>query len=185
MVEISRGIAWIRMGRHAEGAARLERAIGRLAATGHRIWIGYLRATVAEALELAGEGERAEALIAESLARIEAGEERAHHAEVLRLHGWMLARRGDDAGAEAALARCDRGGARRSRRSRWELRAAMTLARLLAARGAPAAGLDALEPVLGWFGEGFETSDLVEAAALAATLRGAAEDERPGMALSD
>ena len=184
MVEISRGLAWIRMGRHAEGAARLERAVGRLAATGHRIWIAYLRATIAEALEYAGETERAAALFAESLARIEAGEERAHHAEVLRLHGWMLARRGDGEGAEAAL-RAAIAVAQGQRAKSWELRAAMTLARLLGRRGAPEAGREVLEPVLGWFSEGFETSDLRAAVGLAAALRGEAEDEQPGMALSD
>ena len=178
MVEISRGIALIRAGGHVEGAARLERAVGRLEATGHRIWIAYLRATIAEALERAGETARAEALLDESLARIEAGEERAHHAEVLRLRGWMRARRDDATGAEADL-RAAIAVARGQGAKSWELRAATTLARLLSARGAPAEGLAALEPLLGWFDEGFETRDLRAATALVATLRGAGEGGRP------
>ena len=184
MVEISRGIAWIRMGRHAEGATRLERAIGRLAATGHRIWIGYLRATVAEGLELAGETRARRGADRRKpgadRGRRGAGAPRRGAAAPRLDAGAARRRRGRRSGARAAIAV-----ARGQQAKGWELRATMALARLLAARGAPAAGLDALEPVLGWFGEGFGTSDLVEAAALAATLRGAAEDERPGMALSD
>lgn len=177
MVEISRGVALIRAGHHAEGAARLERAVGRLEATGHRIWIAYLRATIAEALERAGERTRAETLMAESLARIEAGEERAHRAEVHRLHGWTLARRGDTAGAEAAFRMALTVAGTQGARS-WELRAAMSLARLLARKGAADEGLAVLAPALRRFGEGRETSDLCLARSLVAALGRVVDGQR-------
>jgi predicted ATPase len=48
----------------------------------------------------------------------------------------------------------------------WELRAAMSLARLRRDQGRPAEARDLLAPVYGWFTEGFDTPDLKEAKAL-------------------
>ena len=47
-----------------------------------------------------------------------------------------------------------------------ELRAAASLARLLAKRGQRQQAHDVLAPVYGWFTEGFETADLKEAKVL-------------------
>lgn len=165
MAEISRGIAWLRAGRHAESALRLDRAIARLAATGHRIWIGYLRALQAEALALSGDAEAADKLLDESIARITAGEDRCHLAEVLRLKGWLLWRQGRQKEAEeqlqAALALARKQGARS-----WELRSAVTFARLRAEVGDQASAFAMLEPIYGWFTEGFDSKDLKDAKAL-------------------
>lgn len=170
MAEISRGIAWLRAGRHAEGAARLDRAIARLAATGHRIWIGYLRALQAEALALAGDIKAADALIDESIARIEKGEERCHYAEVLRLKGWLLLRQGKTDEAETRI-RASISVARTQQAKSWELRSTTTLARLLAGRGDRTEAFDMLCAIYGWFTEGFATRDLKEARALLEELR--------------
>jgi predicted ATPase len=45
----------------------------------------------------------------------------------------------------------------------WELRAAMSMARLLCLHGKPGPARDILAPVYGWFIEGFDTLDLREA----------------------
>ena len=52
----------------------------------------------------------------------------------------------------------------------WELRAAMSLARLLRDQGEPEQARELLAPVYGWFTEGFDTLDLREAKALLAQL---------------
>jgi predicted ATPase len=170
MAEISRGIAWLRAGRHADSATRLDRAIARLAATGHRIWIGYLRALQAEALALSGDMAAADKLLDESIARITAGEDRCHYAEVLRLKGWLLARQGrpDEARErlEAALAV-----ARAQNARSWELRTATTLAGILAECGDHVRAFDLLSGIHGWFSEGFATRDLKNAQALLDELR--------------
>ena len=103
MAEISRGVAWLRAGRLAEALTQLDQGIERLMQTGHRIWIWYLRALRAEALALTGDLDGAWTLIEESVARIEAGEERSHYAEVLRLKGWILILRGEPDQAAAIL----------------------------------------------------------------------------------
>jgi predicted ATPase len=48
----------------------------------------------------------------------------------------------------------------------------MSLARLWRQQGKRAAARDFLEPIYGWFTEGFETADLQEARALLEELRG-------------
>ncbi|HEV7543995.1 MAG TPA: adenylate/guanylate cyclase domain-containing protein, partial [Reyranella sp.] len=50
MAEISRGIVSLRAGRAADSVVQLEKAIGRLTATGHRVWVRYLRALQGEGL---------------------------------------------------------------------------------------------------------------------------------------
>ena len=48
----------------------------------------------------------------------------------------------------------------------WELRVAMSLARLWRDQGKPQQARELLAPVYGWFTEGFDTLDLKEAKAL-------------------
>jgi len=56
--------------------------------------------------------------------------------------------------------------ARRQQAKPWELRAAMSLARLWQHRGKRAEACQLLAPVYGWFTEGFDTADLQEARVL-------------------
>ena len=56
--------------------------------------------------------------------------------------------------------------ARRQQAKSWELRAAMSLARLWQQQGKRAEARELLAPIYGWFTEGFDTADLQEAKAL-------------------
>jgi predicted ATPase len=56
--------------------------------------------------------------------------------------------------------------ARQQRTKSWELRAAMSMARLWRGQGKRHEAHDLLAPVYGWFTEGFDTLDLKEAKAL-------------------
>jgi predicted ATPase len=56
--------------------------------------------------------------------------------------------------------------ARSQQAKSWELRAAMSLARLWRSQGKPQQAGELLAPVYGWFTEGFDTRDLKEAKAL-------------------
>jgi predicted ATPase len=60
----------------------------------------------------------------------------------------------------------DLGVARQRQAKSWELRAAMSLARLWREQGKVQRDRELLAPVYGWFTEGFETRDLKEAKAL-------------------
>jgi predicted ATPase len=54
----------------------------------------------------------------------------------------------------------------------WELRAAMSLARLWQQQGKRTEAYELLAPIYGWFTEGFDTADLQDAKALLADLGG-------------
>jgi hypothetical protein len=66
---------------------------------------------------------------------------------------------GDDAIRALAVAR-------KQQAKSWELRAAMSMARLRRDQGKPQQARELLAPVYGWFTEGFDTLDLREAKAL-------------------
>lgn len=170
MAEISRGIVSLRAGRAVEAVGQLDKAIGRLAATGHRVWVRYLRGLQAEALALGGDLMGAQALLDESIVATEMGEERVHYAELLRLKGWVLMLQDERNSAETML-RASIEVARAQKAKSWELRSTTTLARLLADRGDRAQARALLADIYGWFAEGFETKDLREARVLLDTLQ--------------
>jgi predicted ATPase len=93
--------------------------------------------------------------------------ERWCQAEVLRVAGevMLLGPERDDAGAQRyfddALSV-----ARQQQAKSWELRASVSLARLMRQQGKVGEARELLAPVYGWFTEGFETRDLNEAKAL-------------------
>ena len=60
--------------------------------------------------------------------------------------------------------------ARRQNAKSWELRGAMSLARLCRQQGRPQEAVALLAPILGWFTEGFDTADLQAARTLLAEL---------------
>ena len=126
-----------------------------------------LKSALAEAVALQGDLDAALHLIDECLEQIErpGWQERVWLAEVLRLKGWMLMRQGRDDGAETQL-RASIDCARRQQAKSWELRSSTTLAALLARRGQRDAARELLAPIYGWFTEGFDTKDLIEAKAL-------------------
>jgi predicted ATPase len=94
-------------------------------------------------------------------------EERLYAAEVYRLRGELLRQQSAAQQGEAeehlhqALTI-----ARRQQAKSWELRAAMSLARLWQQQGKQAEACALLAPIYGWFTEGFDTADLQEAKVL-------------------
>ena len=92
-----------------------------------------------------------------------------HHfdVELHRQRGALLLRKtpNDVAAAEGAFIRAIE--VARSQQTRtFELRAAISLARLWRDQGKPQQARELLAPVYGWFTEGFDTLDLKEAKAL-------------------
>ena len=103
----------------------------------------------------------------EARAAVEATEERWYEAEVNRIAGEiaLLSPERDTAKAEASFERA-LAVARQQQAKSWELRAAMSMARLWRDQGKPQQARELLVPVYSWFTEGFETLDLKEAKAL-------------------
>jgi predicted ATPase len=97
--------------------------------------------------------------------------ERYYEAEVYRLKGELLLRlAAPDAPQAEACFQQALAVARRQQAKSWELRAAMSLARLWQHQGKGAEARELLTPIYGWFTEGFDTADLQEAKALLESL---------------
>jgi tetratricopeptide (TPR) repeat protein len=167
----ARGLAELQNGRPREAISLLRQGIERWTKIGGHVRVPFVKAALAEAVALEGDPDAALRLLAECLEQIErpAGQERLWLAEILRLKGCILARLGRGEEAETHL-RSALECARQQQAKSWELRSATTLARLLASRGQRAAAHDLLAPVYGWFTEGADTPDLIEARTLLAEL---------------
>ena len=115
----------------------------------------------------AGSPTQALALLTEALAIVERTQEHWFEAELHRLRAEALLAGSprDVAEAEASLHRA-LAVARGQGAKFWELRAAITLARLRRDQGKPSEAVKLLAPVYGWFTEGFDTLDLKKAKAL-------------------
>jgi GAF domain-containing protein len=105
--------------------------------------------------------------IDEAILTVEKTKEKWWEAEVLRIAGeiTLLSGEPDKPNAEAYFQRA-LAVARQQQAKSWELRAAMSLARLWRDQGKPQQARELLAPVYGWFTEGFDTRDLKEAKAL-------------------
>jgi tetratricopeptide (TPR) repeat protein len=168
---IGYGQSLILKGKPAEGIAPLKAGIAFWEASGGKMGNPTWKAFLAEATALSGDIDNALDLIDEIVAQIErpGWEERRNYAEILRLRGWMLSLKGDLEGAERNfLASLD--WARRQQAKMWEMRTSISLARLWQSQGKHQDAYELLAPVYGWFTEGFDTKDLLEAKALLAEL---------------
>jgi predicted ATPase len=122
---------------------------------------------LAEALALTGKIEKGLAVIGEALGLAEASDARGNDAELHRLRGDLLRRAplADWTEIEAAY-RMALAVSREQGTRGFELRASISLARLLSEQGRHNQARELLAPVYGWFTEGFNTADLKEAKAL-------------------
>ena len=112
-----------------------------------------------------GQTDDALALVAEALAAVKKGDEHRWEAEIYRVKGELLLASKESSEAEPCfrhaidIARCQ------SAKS-LELRAVVSLSRLLQQQGKNDEARRILAEIYGWFTEGFDTADLKDAKAL-------------------
>ena len=114
-----------------------------------------------------GQFDDARRCIGEAMKAVETTKERWWEAEVCRTAG-EIARKSPEPAAAKTEAYFERAlaVARQQQAKSWELRAAMSMARLWRDEGKRDEARDLLAPVYGWFTEGFDTRDLKDAKAL-------------------
>jgi DNA-binding winged helix-turn-helix (wHTH) protein/predicted ATPase len=158
---------WIKMNNDhvCEGISLLRSGLAAFRATGAEAWTPYLLGLLAKGCEIAGQNEEAVALLDEALQIAERTGERWFEAELHRHKGQLLLQQGHAEAAED-LHRKALSIAQEQQAKLWELRAAVSLARLRRDQGRRAEARELLAPVYGWFSEGFDMPDLKEAKAL-------------------
>jgi predicted ATPase len=155
-------------GAASDGVALIMTALAELHETPLDMRSQLYRVWLAEALGKAGRAVEGLSAIAEALERAERTEERWYLPELWRLRGELLLQAGASGATEVA-ADCfsqSRQWAQQQKALAWELRAAMSLARLWRDQGRGEAAGQVLASVYDRFAEGFATADLRAARAL-------------------
>jgi adenylate cyclase len=148
-------------GESEKGLAQIAQGVGYGAAGLHS-----LLALQADAQLAIGKPEAALASVAAGLKAVEKMGGAQLEAELWRLKGEaLLAGAGTPSEAETAIQQAI-DVARQQNAKSWELRGALSLARLRRQQGRQSEARDLLAPIYGWFTEGFDTADLEEAKAL-------------------
>jgi predicted ATPase len=153
------------LGRPDEGIPILTAGLAGGAQLGFMSTRGYYLALLGDAYRMAGQWQAAFDHVTKARRLAEETGDQSNQAETVRLTADMMLAMGDRIGAEAeyreAIAIAQQQNAKL-----WELRAAMSLARLWRDQGKRSEARDLLAPVYDWFTEGFGTPVLQEAKAL-------------------
>jgi predicted ATPase len=162
-----RGWAMAEEGRNEDGIAQIQEGLATSRVTGSQLRRPYFQTLLAEAGRETGRLDDGLRALEEALAATDEHKNRQYEAETHRLKGELLLKQ-DEANATEAE-RCFRTAievARRQSAKSLELRATMSLARLLVKQGLRDEARTMLADIYNWFTEGFDTADLKDAKAL-------------------
>ena len=164
---MQRGCLLALTGKASDAVQTITCGVTAMRSTGTTMWMPFWLSYLARANAEIGQPDDARRCIGEAMAAVETAKERWCEAEVNRIAGEiaLLSPEPDVAKAEAYFERA-LAVAREQQAKSWELRAAMSMARLWRDQGNRDEARDLLAPVYGWFTEGFDTLDLKEAKAL-------------------
>ncbi len=169
---IHRGYALAQQGQAEEGIALMRGGLDAQLATGASLFRPTFLASLAEACGTAGRFEEGLAAVAEAIAIAEKTDERHDEAKMHRLKGDLIFRRScveAQPGVQAETEEYFRKSieiARQQEARSLELKAVMSLSQLWAKQGKKAEARQTLAEIYGWFNEGFDTKDLMEAKTL-------------------
>ena len=163
----AQGLFLHQTGRASEAVQKLHSGIAAWRLTGANLFRPTQLSWLAAAHAELGQFDDAWRCLGDAITGIETSKERWYEAEVNRIAG-EVALRSPDPDATRAEAYFERAlaVARGQQAKSWELRAAMSIARLWRHQGKRDEAQDLLAPIHGWFTEGFDTLDLKEAKAL-------------------
>ncbi len=154
-------------GKASDAVHMITAGITALRSTGATMWMPLYLPNLARAYAELGQFDDAWRCIGEAMTAIEATRETWCEAEVNRIAGeiTLLSPKPNATKAEAYFERA-LAVAHEQQAKSWELRAAMSMARLWRDQGKRQQARDLLAPVYDWFTEGFDTLDLQQAKAL-------------------
>ena len=164
---VLRGCLLAVTGKASDAIRVINSGIAAYRSTGATVMRPFYLSHLASAYVQFGQFDNAWRCISEAMTAVETTKESWCEAEVHRLAGEIELKspEPDRAKAEAYFERA-LAVARQQQAKSWELRAAMSMARLWRDQGKRDKARNLLTPVYGWFTEGFYTLDLKEAKAL-------------------
>jgi predicted ATPase len=148
-------------GKASDAVQTITSGVTAMQSTGTTMWMPLWLSYLARANAETGQFDNARRCISEATAAVETAKERWCEAEVNRIGGEiaLLSPEPDLAKAKAYFAHA-LAVARQQQAKSWELRAAMSMARLWRDQGKCNEACKLLAPVYDWFSEGFDTRDL-------------------------
>ncbi len=153
-------------GKLDEGIEKIRQGLALLKDSNSRLIYQHLLVLLADTYLKAGMVDEGLTVIDESLALINKSAFKVIEPEICRLKGeLLLLKEGLETGAEACFQRAIEV-AKGQKAKSWELRATMSLCRLLKNQGKVEKARRRLSEIYNWFTEGFETPDLKEAKSL-------------------
>jgi predicted ATPase len=164
---LDQGCLLVRMGKASGAVEMIASGIVAYRSTGSTLWMPLYLSYLAKAYSELGQFDDACLRIAEAMTAMETTKEKWCEAEVNRIAGEiaLLSLEPDASKAQSYFER-SLAVARQQQAKSWELRAAMSMARLWRDQGKPQQARELLAPVYGWFTEGSDTRDLKDAKAL-------------------
>jgi len=161
------GWALALQGQGEAGLAEIRQGLTAELATGATLFQPYGLGLLAEAYGAGGHPDEGLDALAEARAVLDTTALRVYAAELSRLQGVLLLQQAvPDVAQAAACFHQALDVARQQQAKSWELRAAMSLARLWQSQDKCTEARQVLDEVYRWFTEGFDTADLQEARAL-------------------
>src|SRR4029077_10202188 len=158
-------------GQASDAASLMASGIALLRSAGTTLWLPTFRSYLSQSYAERSQFDDAWCCLSEAMTAIERTGETWFEADVYRIAG-EVALQGPqtDAAKAETYFKHSLAIARQQQAKSWELRAAMSLARLWRDQGKVQQARELLAPVYGWFTEGFDTRDLKEAKVLLAEL---------------
>jgi predicted ATPase len=162
-----RGCTLIMTGNAKDAVQTITSGLAAYRSTGAALWLPLFLSYLTISYAALGKFDDAWRSVVEAKRVIGRTKEKWFEAEVHRIAGEIALQspQPDVAKAQADFERA-LAVARKQQAKSWELRAAMSMARLWRDRGKTVEARELLAPVYGWFTEGFDTRDLKEAKAL-------------------
>jgi class 3 adenylate cyclase/predicted ATPase len=167
MTRIMRGGALLERGESEQGNGSLREGLAAYTATGTNAGQVFGLTVLATSCLKLGSTDRAATALAEAFTRVDQAGEHYYEAEMYRVKGELLLKQ-DGSDAERARDCFEKATAiaRTQGAKSLELRATMSLARLLRDTGRRDEAHAMLAEIYNWFTEGFDTADLIDASAL-------------------
>jgi predicted ATPase len=161
------GCAMALSGEAPDAVQTITSGLSAMRSSGANLYLSLALSHLAIAYSDLGQWHDAVRCFDETMAAIESTGERANEADAHRIAGEVTLKlpQPDPAKAEGYFDRA-LAVARQQQAKSWELRAAMSMARLWRGQGKRGEARELLAPVYGWFTEGFDTRDLKEAKSL-------------------